>query len=348
MNKLFYPRPLQPGDTVALTAPSSPVPAVNLKAAIKSVKLLGLNPVVMPSCRERHGYMAGTDAQRASDLNEAFSRKDIAGIFCLRGGFGAMRLLPLLDFDMIRQNPKPLIGYSDITALHTSINKLCGFITFHGPMPNTDYSRLDDFTLDSLRSQLFHPQEICELQNPPEQELRTLYPTGPGTTLSDTPNVPYAPDISGAPHAPKGNPMVTGRLTGGNLSLVAGTLGSAWEIDTKNTILFLEDVGERPYRLDRNLTALALAGKFRDCAGIILGTFTDCEEPPHDDPSDSGVIADSTLTLQQIIEEVILPYKKPTLLNYRAGHMYPQSTLPMGAEISIDLAQKKILLYQRG
>lgn len=94
--------------------------------------------------------MAGTDAQRASDLNEAFSRKDIAGIFCLRGGFGAMRLLPLLDFDMIRQNPKPLIGYSDISALHTSINKLCGFITFHGPMPNTDYSRLDDFTLDSL------------------------------------------------------------------------------------------------------------------------------------------------------------------------------------------------------
>ena len=177
MNKLFYPRPLQPGDTVALTAPSSPVPAVNLKAAIKSVKLLGLNPVVMPSCREHHGYMAGTDAQRASDLNEAFSRKDIAGIFCLRGGFGAMRLLPLLDFDMIRQNPKPLIGYSDITALHTSINKLCGFITFHGPMPNTDYSRLDDFTLDSLRSQLFRPQEICELQNPPEQELQVLYPT---------------------------------------------------------------------------------------------------------------------------------------------------------------------------
>ena len=146
MNKLFYPRPLQPGDTVALTAPSSPVPAVNLKAAIKSVKCLGLDPVVMPSCREHHGYMAGTDAQRASDLNEAFSRKDIAGIFCLRGGFGAMRLLHLLDFDMIRQNPKPLIGYSDITALHTSINKLCGFITFHGPMPNTDYSRLDDFT----------------------------------------------------------------------------------------------------------------------------------------------------------------------------------------------------------
>ena len=165
MNKLFYPRPLQPGDTVALAAPSSPVPAANLEAAVKSVKLLGLDPVVMPSCREHHGYMAGTDAQRASDLNEAFSRKDIAGIFCLRGGFGAMRLLPLLNFNMIRQNPKPLIGYSDITALHTSINKLCGFVTFHGPMPNTDYSRLDDFTLESLKSQLFHPQDSTVVGN---------------------------------------------------------------------------------------------------------------------------------------------------------------------------------------
>ena len=119
-------------------------------------------------------------------------------------------------------------------------------------MPNTDYSRLDDFTLESLRSQLFRPQEICKLQNPPGQELQVLYPTSSGTTLSDTPNVPYAPDISGAPHAPKGNPMVTGRLTGGNLSLVAGTLGSAWEIDTNNAIIFIEDVGERPYRQYRN------------------------------------------------------------------------------------------------
>ena len=338
MNKLFYPRPLQPGDTVALTAPSSPVPAVNLEAAIKSVKLLGLDPVVMPSCREHHGYMAGTDAQRAADLNEAFSCQDIAGIFCLRGGFGAMRLLPLLDFAMIRENPKPLIGYSDITALHTSINKLCGFVTFHGPMPNTDYSRLDDFTLDSLKSQLFHPQDVRQLQNPQGQELQVLYPGSSNAGLPD------APGISGASHAPEGNPIVTGRLTGGNLSLIAGTLGSPWEIDTKDAILFLEDVGERPYRLDRNLTALALAGKFRDCAGILLGTFTDCEEPPHDDPSDSSVISDRTLTLQQIIEEVILPYKKPTLLNYRAGHMYPQSTLPMGAEISIDPVQKRILL----
>lgn len=347
MNKLFYPRPLQPGDTVALTAPSSPVPAVNLEAAIKSVKLLGLDPVVMPSCRDHHGYMAGTDARRAADLNEAFSRKDIAGIFCLRGGFGAMRLLPLLDFDMIRRNPKPLIGYSDITALHTSINKLCGFVTFHGPMPNTDYSKLDDFTLGSLKSQLFHPQNIRQLQNPQGQELQVLYPTGTCTDCSDAPDAPIIPGASNnlsAPRAPEDDPLVTGRLTGGNLSLVAGTLGSPWEIDTKNSILFLEDVGERPYRLDRSFTALALAGKFRDCAGIILGTFTDCEEPPHDDPADSGVIADQTLTLQQIIEEVILPYKKPTLLNYRAGHMYPQSTLPMGAEISIDPAQKRILL----
>ena len=292
----------------------------------------------MKSCRLNHGYMAGNDRQRADDLNNAFADQDIHGIFCLRGGYGASRLLPLLDFEMIRRNRKTFIGYSDITALHTAISRLCGFVTFHGPMPNTDYSRLDDFTLESLKSQLFHPQDVHELQNPQGQELQVLYPV---STNTDSPD---APGISGAPHAPEGNPIITGRLTGGNLSLIAGTLGSPWEIDTKNAILFLEDVGERPYRLDRNFTALALAGKFRDCAGILLGTFTDCEEPPHDDPADSGVIADRTLTLQQIIEEVVLPYKKPTLLNYRAGHMYPQSTLPMGAQISIDPVQKRILL----
>ena len=146
--------------------------------------------------------------------------------------YGASRLLPLLDFGMICRNCKTFIGYSDITALHTAISRLCGFVTFHGPMPNTDYSRLDDFTLESLKSQLFHPQDVHELQNPQGQELQMLYPV---STNTDSPD---APGISGAPHAPEGNPIITGRLTGGNLSLIAGTLGSPWEIDTKNAILF--------------------------------------------------------------------------------------------------------------
>ena len=315
MNRLFYPRLLQPKDKVALTAPSSPVPPENLQAAQSSIRYLGLEPVTMPSCTMTHGYMAGPDARRAEDLNRAFADKEIKGIFCLRGGFGVTRILPLLDFDLIRQNPKVLVGYSDITALHTAISNLCGFVTFHGPMPNTDYRRLDSFTLNSLKESVFSRENSAApsaavIQNPPEEPMEVLQPG-----------------------------CATGPLTGGNLSLLAATLGSPYEVDTRGKLLFLEDVGERPYRLDKALTALSLAGKFRDCSGILLGTFTECEEPASDHVPAGTVIAQKALTLREIFQEVLLPWKKPTLMNLRAGHVYPQCTLPMGASVAMDAAE---------
>lgn len=332
MKSLLYPNPLKPGDKVALTAPSSPVPGINLAAAISSIEMLGLIPIVMKSCYEKHGYLAGRDAIRAADINEAFARKDIRGIFCLRGGYGATRILPYLDFEMIKNNPKVFIGYSDITALHTSINKLCGFITFHGPMPNTDYSRLDDFTINSLKTALFSPHEMNELINPKGENLSILNPEILNKNHSQ---ICDKTDLKQNTVPLTG--IMSGILTGGNISLITGTLGSPYEIDTKDKILFLEDVGERPYRLDKGLTALSLAGKFRDCRGIIIGTFSDCEEPNHNTVSPSTVIADNTLNIMDIIEEVIIPWKKPTLFNFRAGHIYPQSTMPLGALLNIDL-----------
>lgn len=296
MKGFICPTPLQPGDTVAVTAPSSPVPEEKLTASIESIKFLGLNPVVLPSCYMHHGYLAGADKQRAADLNAAFACDDYKGIFCLRGGYGTMRLLPLLDFDTIKKHPKVFIGYSDITALHTSINELCGFITFHGPMPTTDYRNHEGFTNDSLRLCLFSPEKLHHLENPPGETISVLHQ---GTAQ--------------------------GILTGGNLSLLAGTLGSPYEIDTRDKILFIEDVDEEPYRIDKSLTALSLAGKFRDCAGIILGTFARCE-----------AVETPSLSLREVFEEALLPWKKPTILNLRAGHIYPQSTLPMGACISLD------------
>ncbi len=291
-----YPKPLRAGDRVAITATSSPVPDEKLTASIESIKFLGLTPIVMPSCHMHHGYLAGTDQQRADDLNSSFANPEIKGIFCLRGGYGAMRILPLLDFDLIKNNPKVFIGYSDITGLHTAINKLCNLITFHGPMPTTDYRVHEGFTLDSLKACLFAPETLKELTNPVGEKIKALNP--------------------GA---------AQGVITGGNLSLLAGTLGSPYEIDTKDKILFIEDVDEEPYRIDKNLTALSLAGKFRDCAGIILGTFERCEEVDH-----------PTLTLEEIFAETVLPWNKPTILNFRAGHIYPQSTFPMGAQIRLD------------
>lgn len=304
---LKKPKPLQKGDMVALTAPSSPVPPPVLEKSIESIKFLGLEPVVMQSCRLRHGYLSGPDRQRADDINRAFADPSVKGVFCLRGGFGATRILPLLDYDTIRKNPKAFIGYSDVTALHTAFNQLCGFMTFHGPMPNAGYSRIDRYALDSLKGNLFSSQPPGLVADPPGEPLEILHPG-----------------------------KAQGIMTGGNLSLLLATLGSPYEVDTKDKILFLEDVGERPYRLDKALTALSLAGKFRDCAGIILGTFTECEEPDMDTVPPNTRISAGTLSIHEIFEEVIKPWGKPTIANFRAGHVDPQITIPLGMATRLD------------
>ena len=305
---LIWPEPLRPGDKVALVAPSSPVSAGELETAVESLELLDLEPIVMPGCRSHRGYLSGSDIRRAEDLNNAFASDDIRGVFCLRGGYGSMRILPLLDYDMIGKNPKILVGYSDITVLHTAINRLCGFVTFHGPMPGAGYSQLDDFSLDSLKHVLLHEKSNYPIINPPHHHLKVLYPG-------------YA----------------RGRLTGGNLSLLAGTLGSPYEADTRGRLLFIEEVNEEPYRLDRSLTSLALAGKFRDCSGIILGTFTGCSGRNQKSVSEDAGNPEASPEVMDIIREVVLPWKKPVLFNLQAGHIYPQLTLPMGAVTALDL-----------
>lgn len=301
---MIYPKPLKPGDKVAITAPSSPVSDAKLEMSIESIKYLNLEPVVMPSCHMRHGYLAGPDKQRAEDINAAFASEEIKGIFCLRGGYGTTRILPMIDFDMIKRNPKVFIGYSDITSLHININQKCNLVTFHGPMPTTDYRLHEGFTNDSLKKCLFASESLKEIVNPEGEKIHVLR--------------------SGS---------AKGALTGGNLSLMAGTLGSPYEVDTRGKILFIEDVDEMPFRIDKMLTALSLAGKFSDCEGVVLGTFERCEEADH-----------PTLHLRQIFEEVILPWNKPTILNLRAGHIYPQSTLPMGAKVALNATDKSVNL----
>jgi len=311
---LKRPLPLSAGDKAALVAPSSPLPDDNIERAIDSIRFLGLEPVVFPSCTMSHGYLAGKDADRARDINEAFADKSIKGVFCLRGGFGTTRILNMLDLEMIKQNPKVFAGYSDITALHLAFTQKCGFITFHSPMPNTRYRRMDEFSLSSLKANLFSDKPLGEVFNPPGEIIETIVP--------------------GA---------CEGIITGGNLCLLHGTLGSPYEVDTKDKILFIEEVAEMPYRLDRALTALALAGKFETCAGIILGTFAECEAPDPETSPPNSVISGESLTLRQIFDEVVKPFNKPTILNFRAGHIYPQSTIPMGSLMSLDSSNGRLV-----
>lgn len=291
------PKPLFPGARVALLAPASAVPSEKLAPALNLVRDLGLEPVVYPSCcyENRDGYFAATDAQRAQDLNHAFSDPAIHGIWCIRGGYGAQRLMPLLDTDTIRENPKWFGGYSDVTALHTYLNQTCGLTTYHCTMASTE-PRPDDYTLGYLKKALFGGLDGT-LTYPQKHKVSALVPG-----------------------------QAEGVLCGGNLSLLVSSIGTPWEVDTKGKILFLEDVGEENYRIDRMLTQLRNAGKFADCAGILLGAWTDCgpENPKR------------SLSLDEIFDQLIVPEGKPTLKDIPCGHCRTTAALPMGRMCQMD------------
>lgn len=284
---------LKAGDHVAVIAPSSPASKEQISHVKKYMEDLGLKYDLLPSCLSSHGHFAGDTEIRLKDLHDAFLNYD--GVICLKGGYGSPRLLPHIDYDLIKNNPKVFLGYSDITGLHMAIYNKTGLRTFHGPMAST---ALDDYSLDSIRKQVFEGY-TGEIINPDEEEIMVL-------------NDGHA----------------KGALVGGNLSLLVSTLGSPYEIDTKDKIFFIEEVSEATYRIDRMLTSLMLAGKFDHVKGVILGTFSHCK------PEDiKGKKRD--LELVDVIKEIILPYNKPTIMNLRAGHNYPQITLPLGSQVEI-------------
>ena len=288
---MVKPKPLFPGARVALVAPSSAVPEEKLQPALELVQSLGMEPVTYPSCFyvNRDGYFAASDAQRAADITDAFADDTIDGVWCIRGGYGAHRLVPLLDLDIIRDNPKWFGGYSDITALHTAFNQLCDLETYHCTMPSTEPNP-NEYTMGWLKKALFGGLSGA-LSNPEDQPLRTLVPGS-----------------------------AEGILCGGNLSLLADSIGTPWEIDCKGKILFLEDIGEKTYRVDGMLTQLRNAGKFADCAGIILGAWTDC--PPE--------IPERTLTLTEVFDQLIVPAGKPAVMDLACGHCPTTMALPLG------------------
>lgn len=302
---MIRPKPLFAGARVALLAPASAVPEEKLQPALAYVKSLGLEPVVYPSCcfANRDGYLAASDAQRAKDLHDVFADLAIDGIWCIRGGYGGHRILPLLDAGLIRSNPKWFGGYSDVTALHTFFNQICGFETYHCTMPSTEPNP-DTFTLRYLKAALFG--ELSGILSSPE---------------GLNPNILVAGTVSGV-------------LCGGNLSLLAASLGTPWEIDTRGKILFLEDIGEKTYRVDAMLTQLRNAGKFRDCAGIILGAWTDC--PPE--------YPEKTLMLPEIFEQLIVPAGKPAIMDVACGHVLPTLSLPLGRMCTLDADRCTIAL----
>lgn len=305
---MISPKSLKVGDKVALISPASSSTNENLKKAVQSIKKMGLEPVIYESCYSNHGHLSGVDQLRAHDINQAFADKSIKGILCLRGGSGAYRLLDLIDYNIINENPKFFLGYSDITTLHISINQRAKLITYHGPMPGSEWIEgLDEFTEDSLKMCMFKNDDAYDFSNN---------------------------DFECFSHG-----EAKGRLIGGNLSLIVSTLGTPYEIDTKGKILFIEEVGEAYYKIDRMFTSLALAGKFADAEAIILGTFNKC----YAEKKSTGF---SDLSLMEIIKETIAPCNKPILTNYPAGHVKTQVTLPLGECIKLNTHERKIFITQ--
>jgi len=304
---MIKPRALRKGDTIGLIGPSSPTPAEKIEPSIEKIRELGFRVVVGESCYGIHGYLSGKDELRADDVNNMFKDKRIDGIWCIRGGYGTPRILDMIDYDSIRMNPKVLIGYSDITALHIAINQKSQLVTFHGPMASTElFYKLDDFTQDYLIKNTMRTEPLGLINNPKDIEIKTLLPG-----------------------------KCEGILTGGNLSLVAATIGTPYEIDTKGKILFLEDIDEAPYKIDGMLTQLKLSGKLDDAEGFILGNWNNCvaKEP------------EKSLTLMEIFEEIIMPLGKPTIYNFMAGHCKPMITLPLGVYSKLDAGNRKLFLY---
>ena len=300
---MILPAFLKKGDEVALIAPSGPQPQERLDAAVKSVRDFGLKPRLFPCCMKENGYLAGTDIERARDLTDAFLDPDIKAVICIRGGYGAQRMLDYLDFGAIAATGKPLYGYSDVTALHMEMNRR-GVVSWHAPMPGTEwYKGLDDFTKQAVSAALFGPL--------------------PGRLAN--------PENAGAIEA-----LVPGKaegvLCGGNLSLVVTSIGTPYEIDTKGKIIFLEDVDEFPHRVDRMLLQMRRAGKFDDCAGVIFGAFTRCE------PSGES----ASFTVDEVIKSFAAEIKKPVAAGFQCGHILPTACLPLGAEVLLDADNAEI------
>ena len=305
---MLKPKALRFGDTIGIVAPASPSTEKKVKSSFDQITALGYRVKLGKSCYDTHGYLAGSDGLRAGDLNSMFKDKEVKGIICLRGGYGATKILNRLDLEAIRNNPKVFMGYSDITALHIVLNQLCNLITFHGPMAASDIAEgLDNFTRESFLKIISNRGRVGLIKNPNNNRIICL--------------------VEGE---------ATGRIVGGNLTMITATMGTPYEIDTKGKLLFLEDIGEAPYRVDRMLTQLDLAGKIDDAAGFILGDFKNCQAPKDQ----------KSLSLMEVFQEILIPYKKPTIYNLKAGHCSPMITLPLGAKGRLRATEGKLFIEE--
>jgi len=297
---LVLPPRLHPGDTVALVSPAS------LPAGRAALQRLGFRVRLGRAASRRTGYLAGPDADRARDLSDALRDPQARGIFCSRGGYGVSRLLEHFDPALARAHPKVVVGYSDVTLLHLAWQR-AGVVSFWGPMPATT-AGIGIRSARWLKAAVMSTRPLGRI------------PVGRGET--------YRPG------------RARGRLTGGTLSLLAASLGTSYEIRTESRLVFLEEIGEEPYRVDRLLTQLLAAGKLRDAAGILLGGFRGCS--PRLFP------ARLSFSLREVLADRLLPLRLPVFSGLAVGHGPDQVTLPYGVLAEMDGRDRSLTILQAG
>jgi len=302
-------RTIHPGDRIGLIGPSGAVrdPTMTREALAARVEGLGFEPVLGRSVGAAHGYLCGDDALRLDDLHRMFADDSIRAIHCVRGGYGAHRLLDRIDYALLRAHPKPLVGFSDITGLHLAIHAQCGFPTLHGPMVTSD-ALLDPFSRAELLRAMLGPEPLGELPVPAGEPAPACLCPG----------------------------VAEGELIGGNLSLIAALCGTRFLPDMRGKVLFIEEIREWTYAVDRMLTHLRLAGLFDACSAVVFGGFTRCEpEYP-----------DFGFTLEQVLADIMIPCGKPAIIGLACGHRCPTLTLPMGVRCRVDADRGTVTILE--
>lgn len=311
----LYPRALREGDTLALVVPASPVPRESIERAIQRFEAKGFRVKTYGDLYRAHGYLAGDDTLRANELVHAFADPEVSAVFPARGGTGVTRLLDRLDYEIIRANPKILAGFSDMTALHSALQNKTGLVTFHSPHPKDGIGQVDG--MSDLTARTYWRAILAD-----------SYDEHVGYEIPLT-------DVERAAIQTVQPGIARGRIVGGNLALVGAVMGTPYEVQTSGNLLLLEDINEQPYRVDRLLSQLKLAGKLDKVAGVILGQFTDCDAPE----------GEASFTLNEIFADYFGDLGVPIVSNFPTGHCCDNATLPLNveAELNADLRSLKLL-----
>lgn len=299
-SRVVKPSRLGKSDLIGVISPASaPSSSEKIEKGVRYLESLGYRVKVGEHAADVHGYLAGTDEERAADLNEMLNDRNVKAIFAVRGGYGTPRLLPLVDYRAAKRNPKIIVGYSDLTALQLALFCKTGLVTFSGPMVGVEmWDKIDPYTEEQFWRVVTSTKKIGALVNPPDEPVAVLQ-QGKGS----------------------------GRLLGGNLSLLMSLIGTSYLPDLRKSLLVLEEIDEAPHRVDRMLTQLQNAGLLKNISGLVFGKFTDCVPK---DPSQPH------FTVEQVLAQFAERLRAPVLSNFQYGHIAKKLTIPIGVRAQLD------------